>query len=33
MIRHRINRLPVTEDNRVVGIVTRGDIIKGLAKL
>jgi CBS domain-containing protein len=33
MIRHRINRLPVTEDNRVVGIVTRGDIIEGLAKL
>ncbi|RXA20838.1 CBS domain-containing protein [Methanosarcina sp. MSH10X1] len=33
MIRHRINRLPVTEDSRVVGIVTRGDIIKGLAKL
>jgi len=33
MIRHRINRLPVTEYNRVVGIVTRGDIIKGLAKL
>ena len=33
MIRHRINRLPVTEDNRLVGIVTRGDIIQGLAKL
>lgn len=33
MIRHRINRLPVTEDGRVVGIITRGDIIKGLAKL
>lgn len=33
MIRHRINRLPVTEDSRVVGIITRGDIIKGLAKL
>ncbi len=34
MIRHKINRLPVTdEDNRVVGIVTRGDIIEGLAKL
>ena len=32
MIRHRINRLPVTEDSRVVGIITRGDIIKGLAK-
>lgn len=33
MIKHRINRLPVTEDSRVVGIVTRGDIIQGLAKL
>jgi CBS domain-containing protein len=33
MIRHRINRLPVIEDERVVGIVTRGDIIQGLAKL
>lgn len=33
MIRHRINRLPVTEDSRMVGIVTRGDIIQGLAKL
>ena len=33
MIRHRINRLPVTEDGRIVGIITRGDIIKGLAKL
>ena len=33
MIKHRINRLPVTEDSRMVGIVTRGDIIQGLAKL
>ena len=34
MIRHKINRLPVIdEDNHVVGIVTRGDIIEGLAKL
>jgi CBS domain-containing protein len=33
MVRHRINRLPVLENDRVVGIVTRGDIIEGLAKL
>ncbi len=34
MVRHRINRLPVIdENNSVVGIVTRGDIIEGLAKL
>ncbi len=30
MTRHRINRLPVVEDGRLVGIVTRGDIISGL---
>lgn len=30
MTRHRINRLPVVEDGRLVGIVTRGDIITGL---
>ena len=33
MVRHRINRLPVIENGYVVGIVTRGDIIEGLAKL
>jgi CBS domain-containing protein len=33
MIRYRINRLPVMENSHVVGIVTRGDIIEGLAKL
>ena len=30
MTRHRINRLPVIEDGRLVGIETRGDIISGL---
>lgn len=30
MTRHRINRLPVVEEGRMVGIVTRGDIISGL---
>ncbi len=30
MVRHRINRLPVVEDGKLVGIVTRGDIIAGL---
>lgn len=30
MTRHRINRLPVVEDGRLVGIITRGDIISGL---
>ncbi|MDW7733694.1 MAG: CBS domain-containing protein [Methanolobus sp.] len=31
--RHKINRLPVIEDGKLVGIVTRGDIIRGLGKL
>ncbi len=30
MTRHRINRLPVVEDGRLVGIITRGDIVSGL---
>ena len=32
MTRHRINRLPVVEEGRLVGIVTRGDIISGLGQ-
>ncbi len=32
MMDHRINRLPVLDKGLLVGIVTRGDIIKGLAK-
>jgi len=28
---HRINRLPVTENDELIGIVTRGDIIRGLS--
>jgi CBS domain-containing protein len=30
MTRHKINRLPVVSDGKLVGIVTRGDIIAGL---
>lgn len=30
MTKHRINRLPVVEDDKLVGIITRGDIIAGL---
>lgn len=32
MVSNGINRLPVTENGVLVGIVTRGDVIKGLAK-
>jgi len=32
MMDNRINRLPVLDKGVLVGIVTRGDIIKGLAK-
>ncbi len=30
---YKVNRLPVVEDGRVVGILTRNDIIKAVAKL
>jgi CBS domain-containing protein len=30
MVRHRINRLPVLADGKLIGIVTRDDIIHGL---
>lgn len=32
MVERKIQRLPVVENKRLVGIVTRGDIIRGLAK-
>jgi CBS domain-containing protein len=32
MVQRGINRLPVVEKNEVVGIVTRADVIRGLAK-
>jgi CBS domain-containing protein len=32
MVQGEINRLPVVEKNLLVGIVTRGDVIRGLAK-
>ncbi len=31
MVERKIQRLPVVEDRKLVGIVTRGDIIRGLA--
>jgi CBS domain-containing protein len=32
MVERKIQRLPVVEGNRLIGIVTRGDIIRGLAR-
>ncbi len=32
MIKHKINRLPVMDNGALVGIVTRGDIVRGLAE-
>ena len=32
MIENKINRLPVVDGKKLIGIVTRGDIIQGLAK-
>lgn len=31
MIKHKVNRLPVLDSGELVGIITRGDIIRGLA--
>ncbi|NPE28935.1 CBS domain-containing protein [Methanococcoides sp. SA1] len=31
MARHKINRLPVVDNGELVGLITRGDIIRGLA--
>ena len=33
MIEHRVNRLPVVEGETLVGIVTRGDLVRALARL
>lgn len=32
MVEHNINRLPVTEDGRLIGIVTRGDLVQVFAQ-
>jgi CBS domain-containing protein len=33
MTKHKVNRLPVLDGDELVGIITRGDIIRGLAGL
>ena len=33
MIKHKVNRLPVLDDEKLIGIITRGDIIRGLAEI
>ncbi|MFQ6060084.1 MAG: CBS domain-containing protein [Thermoplasmata archaeon] len=30
MVKNKVNRIPITKDGKLVGIVTRGDIITGL---
>ena len=32
MVENHINRIPVVESDNVIGIVTRGDIIKAVAE-
>lgn len=32
MADHKVNRLPVTEERRLVGIVTRGDVVRAIAE-
>jgi len=32
MVENHINRIPVVESNNVIGIITRGDIIKAVAE-
>jgi CBS domain-containing protein len=32
MADHKVNRLPVIEDEKVVGIMTRGDIVRAIAE-
>ena len=32
MIKHKVNRLPVLDGEALIGIITRGDIIRGLAE-
>lgn len=32
MVKHRVNRLPVIENGKLVGILVRSDIIRGLSK-
>jgi CBS domain-containing protein len=31
MTKHKVNRLPIIDNGELVGIITRGDIIRGLA--
>ena len=32
MVKHKVNRLPVLDGEALIGIITRGDIIRGLAE-
>jgi CBS domain-containing protein len=33
MVKNNINRIPVVKNEKLVGIVTRGDVLKGLANI
>ncbi|MGC8912364.1 MAG: CBS domain-containing protein [Thermoplasmata archaeon] len=32
MVKHKVNRIPIVRDHKILGIVTRGDILKALSK-
>lgn len=33
LVRNRVNRIPIVEDNKIVGIITRGDVLKAIDRL
>ncbi|MEM3444460.1 MAG: CBS domain-containing protein [Thermoplasmata archaeon] len=32
MVKHKVNRIPIVTDHKIKGIITRGDILKAIAK-
>ena len=33
LVRNKVNRIPIVEDKKIVGIITRGDVLKAIDKL